>query len=75
VGDIESLREWIEDGVNGLLVDPRDPSALADAVLTALSGAELRALAAEVNLDLVRQRAAKSTTLPQIDALYQGFLA
>jgi hypothetical protein len=25
VGDIESMREWIEPGVNGLLVDPHSP--------------------------------------------------
>jgi len=75
VGDIESLREWVEDGVNGLLVDPRDPSALAKAVLTALADAELRESAAEHNLALVEQRAHRSATLPQIDALYQGFLA
>jgi glycosyltransferase involved in cell wall biosynthesis len=35
-GDLESLREWINPDVNGLLVDPGDPHALADAILTAL---------------------------------------
>ncbi len=27
-GDLESIREWITDGVNGLLVDPGDPSCI-----------------------------------------------
>ena len=31
-GDIESLREWITPGENGLLVDPGDPEALAEAI-------------------------------------------
>ena len=74
VGEIESLREWVEGGVNGLLVDPRDPDALAEAVLAALEDDKLRASAAKVNQDLVRQRAAKTATLPQIDTFYRGVL-
>ena len=31
-GDIESIREWITNGENGILVDPTDPYALAEAV-------------------------------------------
>ena len=34
-GDIESLREWIDPGINGLLVDPGDPAALTDAIIYA----------------------------------------
>lgn len=74
VGEIDSLREWVEGGVNGLLVDPLDPDALAGAVLTALEGAELRTRAADVNHLLVRQRADQSATLPKVDAFYGGFL-
>ncbi len=33
MGDIPQIREWVSDGVNGLLVPPRDPAALADAIL------------------------------------------
>ncbi|MDQ6925723.1 MAG: glycosyltransferase family 4 protein, partial [Candidatus Eremiobacteraeota bacterium] len=32
-GDIASVREWIDDGRNGLLFDPANPRALADALL------------------------------------------
>jgi len=34
--DIESLREWIVPGLNGLLGSPNDPDALAQAILLAL---------------------------------------
>jgi glycosyltransferase involved in cell wall biosynthesis len=56
-GDIESLREWITPGENGLLVDPGDPQALAQAILLALNEPGLRAQAQEQNLHLIDQKA------------------
>jgi glycosyltransferase involved in cell wall biosynthesis len=75
VGDIDSLREWIEGGVNGLLVNPRDPHDLAAAISHALGSADLRQKAACHNLKLVRERAAREATLPQINAFYRKFIA
>lgn len=57
-GDIESLREWITPGVNGLLVDPRSPRNLANAILLALEYSELREKARSWNRDLIHKRAA-----------------
>ena len=74
VGDIDSLREWIEHEKNGLLVDPRSSEALAEAVLTALASEDLRTSAADYNQALINQRAAKSATLPKIDVFYRQFL-
>jgi glycosyltransferase involved in cell wall biosynthesis len=56
-GDLESLREWITPGDNGLLVDPGDPRALADAILLALEQPDLRLRARERNLRLIAERA------------------
>ncbi len=36
-GDLPSIREWITPGENGLLVDPQDPKALAEAILLGLT--------------------------------------
>jgi len=74
-GDIESLREWIEPSVNGLLVDPKDPKELAGAILQALESAELRRQASERNLAIIRSRADRETTLPEIDRFYTRFLS
>ena len=74
VGDIESLREWITHGVNGFLVDPRDPTALASAVLEAAAQPELRRAAAIQNRSIIEKRAAQSVTQPKIDAFYTQFL-
>jgi glycosyltransferase involved in cell wall biosynthesis len=56
-GNLESIREWIKDGENGLLVDPTDPRALADAVMHALENDSLRREAAGLNRKLVNERA------------------
>jgi len=73
-GDIESLREWIEPGVNGLLVDPRQPEALADAILQILESPELRKNAAELNMTRIHNNAARRTTLPKIQDFYNQFI-
>jgi glycosyltransferase involved in cell wall biosynthesis len=52
-GDLESIRQWIVPGKTGLLVDPTDPRALADAILMALRLPELRKKAAKKNSDLI----------------------
>jgi glycosyltransferase involved in cell wall biosynthesis len=56
-GDIESLREWIDPGENGLLVDPQNAHFLAEAILQALRDADLRLRAREHNTRLVAERA------------------
>jgi len=74
VGNIESLREWIEHGRNGLLVDPTDPDRLAEAIIEALDKQQFRHQAAEINLDIIKKRAAQSATRPKIDQFYKIFL-
>lgn len=74
VGDIESLREWIRPGENGLLVNPRDPDALAQSILWALTHPEHRQSAAKMNQALVNKRAAQASTRPRIDTFYEQFL-
>jgi len=55
-GDLDSLREWIRDGENGLLVPAGDDEALAKAVVKASRSSALRAHAAQVNARLVAER-------------------
>ncbi len=73
-GNIESLREWIDPGVNGLLVDPSSPRELADGVLQALNDPSLRESASQANLDRIRNRAEVSYVRPKIAAFYQKVL-
>lgn len=56
-GDLESLREWITPGVNGLLVEGCKADSIAAAVVQALSSPQLLQQAAEFNRRLIAERA------------------
>ncbi|MFH1446334.1 MAG: glycosyltransferase family 4 protein, partial [Chloroflexota bacterium] len=75
VGDIESLREWVENGKNGLLIDPQDPQALADAISQALESPELRQKAATLNKTLIQQRASIAINRPKIKEFYMHLIS
>ena len=75
VGDIESLREWITPGINGLLIDPTDPAALADAIISALESPELCYRAKAINQTLIKERAEAGSTRLAIDQFYHQVLA
>lgn len=72
-GDIESLREWITPGENGLLVDPADPKETASALLQALQNKELRQQAAQKNRQILEQRATTGVVREKIRAFYSLF--
>ena len=73
-GDLESLREWISPGVNGLLVDPGDPQELAQAILAALEQPELRAQAAGHNLKIIRERAEYGWVMSSVENFYRDLV-
>lgn len=70
-GDIESLREWIIPGENGLLVDPRQPRAQAEAILRALRDPDLRLRARERNTRLVAERAEYGRVMAEAEGYYR----
>lgn len=73
-GDIESVREWITDGVNGLLCDPTNPESIASAILHALQDKQLRNHAGVCNLKLVAERAEFGQVMQQAEIFYQDVI-
>jgi hypothetical protein len=69
-GDIESIRDWILNGENGLLVDPSDPKALAQAVLRGIEDEGLRRMAASHNLEIILARAEVSAVRRHVADFY-----
>ncbi len=73
-GDIESIREWIIDGENGLLINPTDPQSLAAAILHGLEDSELRQKAAAHNIEIISTRAAVSQVREKVSSFYQAVI-
>ncbi|MFN2383273.1 MAG: glycosyltransferase [Gemmatimonadota bacterium] len=75
LGDIASVREWITDDHNGLLFDPADPDALAEAIGRSLTDCGLHQRAARANAVLIQQRADHATVMPRAEAFYFEVIA
>ncbi|MFH1185235.1 MAG: glycosyltransferase family 4 protein [Chloroflexota bacterium] len=74
-GDLESIREWITHGENGLLVDATNPGALAHAILQALENENLRRQAAGLNQGLILQRAQYARCMSRAREFYAQIIA
>lgn len=74
-GDLDSLRFWIQDQQNGLLVNANDPQQIAASILLALGNAELRAKAAELNRQKILQYASRTSTAEKVSAFYRQVLS
>jgi hypothetical protein len=74
VGDIESMREWITDGLNGLLVDASDEKMVAVAIARALNEPILRSQAAKINLTLLEERADYTRNMQRVTEFYQNLI-
>ncbi|MFQ5923206.1 MAG: glycosyltransferase family 4 protein [Anaerolineales bacterium] len=75
VGDLQSIREWIEDGKNGTLVDPASADQVAGAIARALEDAERRERAAAENVRLIEQRADYEQGMQRAQVFYEEVLA
>lgn len=73
-GDLDSIREWIEDGVNGSLVCADSPEDLAGAVIAAIRSDDARERALMHNRSLIQERAAQAEVMKAIRAFYAEIL-
>lgn len=71
-GDLESIREWIEPGKNGLLVSPGDADAVADAVVHASRDDALREEAAQRNQKIIAERAEWNSVMSRVKLFYDA---
>jgi glycosyltransferase involved in cell wall biosynthesis len=74
VGNIDSMREWIQTGVNGLLVDATSPRSLADGIITALESPSLRVTAKNKNALIIADRAEYWHCMARVEAFYREIL-
>jgi hypothetical protein len=72
-GGIESIREWITDGENGLLVDALDAQAASQAIQRACRDITLQRNAKKTNREIIRARADLRANRQVIRGFYQSF--
>ncbi len=72
VGDVASVREWVRDGVNGIVVPPADPAAVASALMRALADESLARSARPENLRLVAARADYQRNMRDVESRYEA---
>jgi glycosyltransferase involved in cell wall biosynthesis len=73
-GDIESIREWIDPGVNGLLFNPGDPQELAAKILESAHQEHLRKAAKDYNLQMIANRGEYRGVMRKAEAFYQSLV-
>lgn len=73
-GDLDSIREWITDGQNGLLVNPNSPQEIAEAVLLGLEREDLRRKAAGLNAAMISTRAEYGVNMKRAAGFYEKIL-
>lgn len=73
VGDIESLQEWLENGENGLLVDPTRVDMAANAIKRALRDKNLRQQARQKNIRMLKKRAELKVVRKKAKKFYEQF--
>lgn len=74
-GDLESIREWIMPGENGLLFDSNDPQSIAEALVHAIQNKNLREKAAGLNQEIIATRAEYKSNMAKAEEFYERIKA
>lgn len=73
-GDLDSIREWITHGQNGLLVDAGNPQSVADAILSGLEREDLRREAAGLNKTIISARGEYGANMKRVADFYESVI-
>ncbi len=73
--ELEPIAEWVEDGVNGLLVGAEDVEGVAAALRRALTDDALVDRGAELSARLVREQLSDAVVRPKVIELYERVAA
>ncbi len=70
--DLEPIREWIKDGMNGFLIPPEDPKKLATALHKILNNEDLVDQAADYNQRLIKEKLSDSVVRSNVIDMYHN---
>lgn len=71
VSDLPSLKEWIDDGGNGLFVPVGETPALTEAIVQLLRAPQLREQFRQRNQEIIQTRANQAVEMAKMETLYQ----
>jgi glycosyltransferase involved in cell wall biosynthesis len=74
VTDILGNREWIENGENGFLFPPKNPTALAEKVIQLIENQSLRKRFGERCFQIIKRRAIWEKCVSKMEAIYKSLL-
>lgn len=74
IGDLPSIREWIVDGRNGILINSLSSDSIAQGILKSLNDVELRKTAAIENYNIVVSRATRKSLEASVKSMYDEAL-
>lgn len=74
VTDIPGNREWIENGTNGLLFQPKNSTALAEKIIQLIENKDTRKRFGERCIRIVKQKASWKNCVDRMEAIYQSLL-
>jgi glycosyltransferase involved in cell wall biosynthesis len=72
---LESIKEWITDEENGLLVNAIDPNEIANALSRALADDQLVQRARTANLQIILERANRQTISAKVSDYYREIVS
>lgn len=72
---VGGIPEYLEDGVSGVLAEPRDPAALAEKILLLLADKELAQRMGQAGRERVERHFRFETMIGQIEGLYRELAA
>jgi Glycosyltransferase len=70
----DSIKEWINDGENGFLVNPLDATNIAEKILAAINNDDLRSTAYTINKQIIKNRALRSLQKHKMLEFYDKIL-
>ena len=71
---VGGIPEWVEDGVTGLLIRPRDPDAVASAILMLAADPALRSRMGSAAREVVLENGQWNTLMAQAEKDYQALI-
>lgn len=74
ISNLPSVREWIIDGWNGILVDPSDVDQIADSIIRLLKNDQIRKRFVEKNLKLIQEKGDQDYWMEKLEQMYYSLL-